>query len=244
MKKNLIQEAARFSTSLENGVYSIMIRFYKKISELFKQLGFSKEKTILEKTFVDFRPKMEKKLFSIVLLSFDSQKIKIQYFNGKSIDLREIYLNAIKLWVEEKVAKLITSISESTKIIIKSIVKSGISSGKSNSQISKEISDNIDQFSKVRSRRIARTETHSATEFGSYSAAKESGLDLVKIWGATNDERTRNHHSEADGQIREISENFTVGDGKLLFPGDPKGDAKNIINCRCTCLYVPRGVKI
>ena len=88
--------------------------------------------------------------------------------------------------------------------------------------------------------RIARTETHTAANMGSQEMAEESDADMVKEWGATEDERTRESHAAADGQTRELDETFQVGSANLAFPGDPDGPPEEIINCRCVALYWPR----
>ena len=90
---------------------------------------------------------------------------------------------------------------------------------------------------------IARTETHVATQTGSSVAAKNSGLLLVKEWGATEDERTRLTHKFADHQTTEMDEPFIVGGFFMMYPGDPVGPPKEVINCRCVALYWPKGFK-
>lgn len=88
--------------------------------------------------------------------------------------------------------------------------------------------------------RIARTEAHTAANKGSQEMAEESGVDLVKEWGATEDDRTRPNHSQANGQTRELDETFQVGAANLEYPGDPNGPPEETINCRCVALYWPR----
>jgi uncharacterized protein with gpF-like domain len=87
---------------------------------------------------------------------------------------------------------------------------------------------------------IARTETHTASQVGSEAAAQATQLDLDKQWGSTEDARTRPAHAEADGQTVDKDADFVVGGERLRFPGDPRGSAGNIINCRCVALWVPR----
>ena len=36
------------------------------------------------------------------------------------------------------------------------------------------------------------------------------------------------------------SERFNVSGEMLSFPGDPKGRAGNVVNCRCTVAIVPK----
>lgn len=52
-------------------------------------------------------------------------------------------------------------------------------------------------------------------------------------WQAVNDDRTRESHAEAHGQVQLLGERFSVGSGSLAYPGDPTGPLEEIINCRC-----------
>jgi hypothetical protein len=83
---------------------------------------------------------------------------------------------------------------------------------------------------------IARTEGHRVQIQGAMDAcykAKDMGCDVVKQWDSTLDNRTRPSHRVADGEIRELDEPFS---NKLLFPGDSKGKAAEVVNCRCALL--------
>jgi HK97 family phage portal protein len=60
---------------------------------------------------------------------------------------------------------------------------------------------------------------------------------VAKRWLATDDERTRPTHHDAEGQVVPISAAFEVGDAELQFPQDPTGALDEIINCRCTMLF-------
>lgn len=102
-------------------------------------------------------------------------------------------------------------------------------------------------FNRVRARLIARTETVTAANRGGLISAKETGLEINKQWLAAYDDRTRNSHLYANGQTVPIDELFTLsGSVKMEVPGDRGGKdgrlktpAGEIINCRCTCLYIP-----
>jgi uncharacterized protein with gpF-like domain len=67
---------------------------------------------------------------------------------------------------------------------------------------------------------------------------------MRKEWVSAQDERTRTSppdefdHIEADGQVVDMNEAFTVGGEQMMFPGDPGGSAGNIINCRCAVVYL------
>lgn len=85
---------------------------------------------------------------------------------------------------------------------------------------------------------IARTEGHRiAVQSADHAQhkAKEKGADVVKQWDATLDGKTRPHHRELDGQIRELDEPFEVDGMEAMYPGG-FGDPAEDCNCRCALL--------
>ena len=86
--------------------------------------------------------------------------------------------------------------------------------------------------------RIARTEGHRIQQKSALDAqyaAKDKGADIVKQWDSTLDNRTRPHHRQLDGQIRELDESFTVDGMEASAPGQ-FGRASEDCNCRCCLL--------
>jgi len=59
-----------------------------------------------------------------------------------------------------------------------------------------------------------------------------------KEWLSTMDDRVRDAHANANGQVVKINQSFSVGGEQLRYPGDPMGSAGNTISCRCTVLPV------
>jgi hypothetical protein len=97
-----------------------------------------------------------------------------------------------------------------------------------------------------RARTVARTETLAAVNGGAYTGAvrdaEERGdVAPMKVWLATEDTRTRPTHRDADAQRTLLTSPFEVGGAQLQFPGDPRGPAQEVINCRCTFLPVTLG---
>lgn len=94
-------------------------------------------------------------------------------------------------------------------------------------------------FSQMRARRIARTETVTAANGAADILAKESGVDMYGIWFAVHDKRTRHDHMQADNQKVALNDPFNVGGELLDHPGARKQrnglptSAKNVVNCRC-----------
>ena len=85
--------------------------------------------------------------------------------------------------------------------------------------------------------RIARTQTtrlENKGRFDAYKAGAEMGYDLVKQWVAVGDDKTRDAHNHANGQVVDYDKPFIVDGEELMYPGDPNGSAGNVINCRCT----------
>lgn len=96
---------------------------------------------------------------------------------------------------------------------------------------------------------VARTETMGAVNAGVFRAAEldaEQRGDPApfKQWISTEDTRTRPTHREADKQRTLLRSPFIVGGAQLMFPGDPRGPANEVINCRCTILPVVLGETI
>jgi hypothetical protein len=84
---------------------------------------------------------------------------------------------------------------------------------------------------------IARTETTRTLNGGLQAAwsARNAVLriETFKQWLSTGDERTREAHAEADGQVVGMDEDFLVGGESMAYPGDARGSTANTANCRC-----------
>lgn len=145
---------------------------------------------------------------------------------------------ALSYIAQEAVRRRITSITSTTRQQVINAVSVGYDEGLGQNAIAGLIRDRVADFSRYRSRMIARTETHGAANFGATVAAKETGLPLRKEWIASQDERTRESHADADGQIVGQNETFDVGGSQLQYPGDPSGDGAETINCRCALGWI------
>lgn len=110
----------------------------------------------------------------------------------------------------------------------------------------KGIDDLIDRIRNVtgmsynQARTVARTERTRVQGQARYEAIRELNRGLVgqrryrKEWIARADEKTRDTHAELSGSIVRANEYFVSSSGaKLMYPGDPRAPAEEIINCRC-----------
>lgn len=131
---------------------------------------------------------------------------------------------------------------------ITAAVTSGILQGKSIGQIANDLQNHVETMSResaVRSARTAMTEAENAGRQDAAEELEDMGVILGKEWIATDDDRTREAHAEADGQQVELDEPFTVGGEQLMFPGDGSLGASgwNLYNCRCSRKTIVMGFK-
>lgn len=128
---------------------------------------------------------------------------------------------------------------------IQLIVNRGIKADKPILELARDLREKA-SLGTAKAQLIARTETQTAANFGKFEGAKlraqARGVELEKRWIPAQDERTREIHSAMNGSgWIPLEEKFEVGGELLLYPGDPKGSARNIINCRCDIVF--RAVK-
>ena len=99
----------------------------------------------------------------------------------------------------------------------------------------------FNEVGQYQAERIVRTESALASNYATQQSALQifPGSQMSKEWIAGSDARVRPDHAEADGQIVKFDEMFIVGGEKLEYPGDPRGSASNVINCRCSTAPIP-----
>jgi len=124
---------------------------------------------------------------------------------------------------------------------IDQIIKKGRADNLTLQQIARNIAQFAMPFARSRAAMIARTETHNAAGYANHryhSTVKDNlDIDMVKRWVSVADGRTRDNHRFANGQTRKMEEDFMIGGMPMAHVGDPRGGAKNTINCRCVIVY-------
>jgi hypothetical protein len=156
----------------------------------------------------------------------------------------DIFSRAIRNWLSSEGAKRVVGISETTKEKIRRELNLGVAASEGTFELTKRLTSMYSEFSTVRAERIARTEVISASNLGSQTAARSTGLPLEKEWISTFDSRTRSPHASAHGQRRDMDRPYDVMGQRLMFPGDGSmgATADNLVQCRCTEAYaVKRG---
>ncbi len=131
-----------------------------------------------------------------------------------------------------------TYINDTTKDRLKNEILTGQQNGLGVEAIATNIVNALGgDIAQGRAATIARTETHMAASYATHEQAKDSPNIAQKTWVAVEDDRTRQTHSDADGQTVGINDTFQVGDDDLMYPGDSSGSPEEIINCRCAVIY-------
>lgn len=170
----------------------------------------------------------------------------------ESVPLTPQFDLARRLWITTSAAYKVTEITgttfEQAQAIIQKATEDAIAEGLGEIETARLIQSRINEaggeLSRLRSRMIARTESHSASTASTQMAAKASGLPMEKEWiSAGLTERSRDiHYHTMNGQKVGIDEPFTVpkrdgGTELLMVPGDVNGSAENVISCRCVVGY-------
>lgn len=156
---------------------------------------------------------------------------------GVSFDLEAPF---VRDFIAGRANQLAGEVTDTTYQAIQQALADGVGQGLSIDDLAAEVQDVFDGASRSRAKTIARTEVISASNGSASLAAAQLPPDVVAgaEWISTADDRTRDDHVDADGQVVPMGTPFTVGGEQLAYPGDPSGSADNVINCRCTVAHL------
>lgn len=149
-------------------------------------------------------------------------------------------LSDVERFIAERAARYAPPVAARLLAAMRRELILGIRAGERLSDLRKRIAKILDDQGPFRALRIARTEVVGGFERGTLESYKRSGVVQRKGWLTARDANVRPtqpgdfDHRAADGQERALDTPFDVSGERLMFPGDPSGSPKNIINCRCT----------
>lgn len=146
--------------------------------------------------------------------------------------------------IEARAAQLATYVGETTAQQATAAVLAGERAGLSVQEIGRLIARSVygPEMTKVRADRIARTEVAGAQSQGSWDQAQAEGdLFRSKEWLAFTDGKTRPSHLAAMDAGR-IAMDAVFPNG-LRYSSDPRGRARDVVNCRCTMAYFTEPVE-
>ena len=101
----------------------------------------------------------------------------------------------------------------------------------------------FNRYAQYQAERLVRTESTNAANYAAEVAASSlfDGQSLTKTWITARDARVRMAHQSMNGKNIPINEVFIVNGEQMKRPGDTSlgASASNVINCRCSLLYIP-----
>lgn len=152
-------------------------------------------------------------------------------------------------WVDTQTIRLTNGVIDETVERVRDVLRTANSVGMSIREVKRALHTVFEgRRSDFDLDRIARTETHQASEGGAYLALLADPDSTHKRWVTSRDElvrgpqtgETRSDHVEMDNQVvpKEAKFHDQVSNSHLRFPGDADGATTGaaVINCRCTFL--------
>ena len=169
---------------------------------------------------------------------------ELKFFDPNTFD--SVFLANIREFLSAFVGDRIVSVENTYFEAITTILRTRLDEGKTIQQASKELQEVVgkNNFYRWQAERIARTETTAAANYSAVQAGDSTTFVMEKVWISGLDERTRTtppdkyDHRHMNGKTVKPNDNFVTSRGELLeYPGDPKGSAGNVVNCRCTVAF-------
>ena len=165
------------------------------------------------------------------------------FFTGNNQETITFVRELMGSYFEVSVMTRLAEVTETTRRQIQSVIQQGFDEGLGARERAQLIREKAPEINKVRSIRIARTESVTASNKAQLLTHEASPFVYEKAWLSVHDKRTRISHLQMDkGRFIPLSQPFLVANSggfleELMIPGDVSGSASNVINCRCTCLY-------
>lgn len=145
----------------------------------------------------------------------------------------------------------IKDITDTTRKLVGKAFTDGIEAGDNTRQLAKRIESytlgsngsglegriNV----KARALMISKTETLMASEIAKDLQINESVYLYEKKWHHDHPKTPRTTHlAVANNKPIDKDKPFNVGGVNMMYAGDPKGGAENVINCKCSTIYIPK----
>jgi len=130
----------------------------------------------------------------------------------------------------------VADVTETVRQDITEALNEGFDAGESITDLSHRVGDVFDA-SFARTRLIARTEVGIAASTGKFEGMQQLGIERHE-WLSSRDEKVRDDHVTADGEVVAIGELFPTVN--IRYPLDPEGPPEQICGCRCVALPVAK----
>jgi SPP1 gp7 family putative phage head morphogenesis protein len=140
-------------------------------------------------------------------------------------------------FLERRAQRFAVEINDTTWTQLKSSLSEGLDGGEGTDQLAKRVKSVMGDRIRSSDEVIARTEVIGAYNGGTLEGYRQSGVVDGKQWLASLDDRTRETHVAAHGQVVALDDDFEVGAGRGPAPGQI-GLPEEDIMCRCAMLAV------
>lgn len=148
---------------------------------------------------------------------------------------------AVQAAIKGRAERLAGIVSRTSAEQIAAVVSAGSEAGLGIREIAGLIDESVfGGQAAARAQMIARTETVGALNEGEMVAAQALEIFEEKEWLTQGDDVVRDSHAALDGQRRPLAQEYAPN---LAYPGDPRADPAEIINCRCTQLFYSAGAR-
>jgi HK97 family phage portal protein len=226
-EKIAIRKMDRKEEVLEDEIIKYFRRQKERVVDSLEEIKSFKKGIESEIFDVDKETKVGISIFEPILREFfqEEGQSAVERMGGEQFVLD----SDAESWVNERTRTFTKEINETTYKDITKEVAESVELGETRNELVERIGDKYDNFEKSRTKTIARTEVHSVINHADLKGYKQTNTP-IKIWVAVMDEVTRPSHQMLDGEEKPIDMPFSNG---LMYPGDPKGVASEIINCRC-----------
>ena len=173
-----------------------------------------------------------------------SKQTEAQFTKALTVD--DIVQAQIEEWVKLNAGARITEVwmytreqyVDTVREVLAEVEELGLGPDRAARALRDTVADRMGELSIARAERIARTEIISAQNMGSLNGAINSQATVKKKWLTSGLSGVRPTHLDAEAQPAiDLNQTFQVGNDQLMYPGDPKGSAEEVINCRCTIIY-------
>jgi uncharacterized protein with gpF-like domain len=211
----------------------------------------------LDEELVDVYAKMYKE---IVIRFGNEQYKRLEKNVNKQFGFNPEWTAFVNEWIATEGFRMVTYVSGNMRNVILKVIsqatQEGVEQGLGADEITRLILERLEELKvgtigRYIAERIVRTETIRAANLGHMKGAEKYRFQVLKVWVAANDERTRRFprdefsHIALDGQSRELNEPFKQTGMKgteavAMQPGDPNAPAGFTINCRCTIAFEPK----
>jgi hypothetical protein len=141
---------------------------------------------------------------------------------------------------DTRIGVKISNVTQTTISEFRNLLTKASAENMNTQQIARLFSKEL-PVTRMRALRIARTEMTHASSLGVDFAAETSQLKLYQVWIHSKVGNYRETHATANGQYRPKGTDFMIDGVNMSGPGDPRGGAVNVVNCRCRKSFLTEG---